>query len=178
MATADAEDQCRALTNDGERCTRPAENGRFCYQHDENDPTVDGGSSDASTDGQEDDSSAEDPETDGESTSQDDSEQADEPGQVDTQAIDGDGGIMETRKTVRAIGQDIIGHEVDSIVGIARNDNDWQVTVEVVERSAVPDTQDILGQYEIDLDSDQTVVGYRRIDRYRRGDTQREDYIG
>lgn len=173
---ASAADQCRALTNDGERCTRPARDGGFCYQHDESDPTVDDGDSGASTDGQEDGSSAEDAEADAESTSQGDSDQRDEPGQAE--AIDEDGGIIETRKTVRAIGQDLIGHEVDGIVGIARTDNGWQVTVEAVERSAVPDTQDILGQYEIDLDSDHAVTGYRRIDRYRRGDTQREDYIG
>ncbi len=39
--------------------------------------------------------------------------------------------------------------------------------VEVVERSAVPGTQDILGRYEIELDNAGDVVGYGRTDRYR-----------
>lgn len=32
------------------------------------------------------------------------------------------------------------------------NDEGWRTVVEVVERNAVPDTQDIIGRYEITLD--------------------------
>ncbi|MCW8172936.1 hypothetical protein D8S78_15275 [Natrialba swarupiae] len=48
-------------------------------------------------------------------------------------------------------------------------DDGWLAIVEVVERRSVPDTQDIIGRYEVELDDDVTVHGYRRLDRYRRG---------
>uniref|UniRef100_UPI00366FD822 gas vesicle protein GvpO, halophile-type n=1 Tax=Cryptosporangium minutisporangium TaxID=113569 RepID=UPI00366FD822 len=42
MAEADTRSsgQCKAVTEDGERCSRPAGDDGFCYQHDESDPTV------------------------------------------------------------------------------------------------------------------------------------------
>lgn len=35
------EEQCQAITNAGTRCSRLAKDGRFCFQHDETDETVD-----------------------------------------------------------------------------------------------------------------------------------------
>lgn len=180
-------DRCQALTDDGERCSRPARDGKFCYQHDEDDPTVDdeagedaedGGSADVerTADGGSADAELED----GESA---DPDRAEAEPEDESSAGAGDGAeepdseIVAIRRTVQSMGSDVIGRELDGVVGLSRNDDGWQVTVEVVERSAVPDTQDILGQYEVDLGGDREVTGYRRIDRYRRGDTQRDDYV-
>lgn len=44
----------------------------------------------------------------------------------------------------------------------------------MVERSAVPDTQDIIGRYEITLDDGGRVTGYELRERYRRGEMKEE----
>lgn len=150
-ATDDA--RCRALTADGERCTRPADDDGFCYQHDESDPTVDeredederdAGGADAKT-------AATDGSADGER--------------------DATSSIAAVREAVLDVGGELIGHELERVVAVERDGDDWRATVEVVERPAVPDTQDILGRYTIDLDGSGSVSGYRRLDRYRRADT-------
>ncbi|WMT10212.1 gas vesicle protein [Natrinema thermotolerans] len=80
-------------------------------------------------------------------------------------------GILAVRETVQSTAGQLIGHEFDGVSEISPTDDGWRAVVEVVERRAVPDTQDIIGRYEIELDPGATVHGYRRVDRYRRGDT-------
>lgn len=95
---------------------------------------------------------------------------------------DGDGGtsvgIIDVRDHVREAAGDLIGRPLDGIVEIERTDGDWRALVEIVERRSVPDTQDILGRYALDLDGGGEITGYRRLDRYRRGDTDREEVSG
>ena len=108
-------------------------------------------------------------ESSSEQTDETDSESSDSKGSSST--------LMEVRNSAQTIGRDLIGAKTDGVIGVASTDDGWQVTLEVVERSAVPDTQDILGRYEIDLDSNYDATGYRRLERYRRGDTEREEII-
>lgn len=167
---ASSDDQCRALTQEGERCSRPAGEDGFCAQHDESDPTIeDRNGEDESDQSGENGNDQSDEDRDEESQS-DDGEQSGTP------ASD----IMSIREAVEAVGHDLIGHRIDGIIEVTRDgDGDgWRATVEVVERKSVPDTQDILGKYEIELDDDERVLGYRRIDRYRRDDTDRDEYMG
>jgi hypothetical protein len=44
--------------------------------------------------------------------------------------------------------------------------------VEVLERKSVPDTQDILGRYEMKFDPDGELLGYKRIMLRRRADME------
>ncbi|HET7324932.1 MAG TPA: gas vesicle protein GvpO [Halococcus sp.] len=91
---------------------------------------------------------------------------------------DGDGtsaGIVDIRNHVRDDAGDLIGRPLDGIVEIERNEGDWRALVEIVERRSVPDTQDILGRYALELDGDGVITGYHRLDRYRRGDTRSDE---
>lgn len=160
--TSSTADQCRALTGDGERCSHSAQNDGFCHQHDENDPTVNDQPSDTST-------------TDDESTERSGGNETGRSVDADPERVNSD--VMGARESVQKVAQKLLGYPIDSIVGAAQEDDGWRVTVVVVERTAVPDTQDILGQFEVDLDSDHTVVGYRRMERYRRGDMHRKEFI-
>ncbi|ELY56965.1 gas vesicle protein GvpO, halophile-type [Natronococcus jeotgali] len=180
MADAETTDQeqCRARTGDGQRCSRPAQENGFCYQHDESDPTVSDSQSAQEQDEQDDDQEeqAEDDTQEGDVQS---AEMADEdaadPEDVDAEDVDADdqlGGVLAIRKTVRETAGKLVGHEFDGVSEISPMDEGWRAVVEVVERSAVPDTQDIIGRYEIELDEDGVVQGYRRLGRYRRGDTK------
>jgi hypothetical protein len=41
--------------------------------------------------------------------------------------------------------------------------------VEVVEVRRIPDTTDVLALYEVEMDTDGAMEGYRRLRRYARG---------
>lgn len=97
-------------------------------------------------------------------------------GEADADGSPVSAGILEVRNHVRDAAADLIGRPLDSVVEIEQdNDSDWHALVEIVERRSVPDTQDILGRYAIELDGSGTITGYRRLDRYRRGDTRRDE---
>ncbi|ELZ20419.1 gas vesicle protein GvpO, halophile-type [Natrinema limicola] len=170
----DSQERCKARTEDGERCSRPAQDDGFCYQHDESDPTV-SDSQAAETQEQPDeqaDDESEQPRSRGTTTMT-----ADEVTDPDEVKKDVDveheeiAGVLAVRETVQSTAGQLIGHEFDGVSEISPTDEGWRAVVEVVERRAVPDTQDIIGRYEIELDPSATVHGYRRVDRYRRGDT-------
>jgi Gas vesicle synthesis protein GvpO len=71
---------------------------------------------------------------------------------------------------------DITGLEAESVTSLERvGDGTWKVTVELLELSRVPETDDVLGSYEAELDDQGELVGYRRRRRYVRsqaGDEQ------
>ncbi|MFH1447395.1 MAG: gas vesicle protein GvpO, partial [Candidatus Micrarchaeota archaeon] len=47
---------------------------------------------------------------------------------------------------------------------------EWKVTVEALERKAVPDTQDLLGRYEIRFKKDGELIGWKQKMVRRRAD--------
>lgn len=186
MAAETTSAQCHAITEDGERCERPAGEDGFCHQHDESDPTIDeydeaeGADDDAGDAGTDDgdasneDGDAEDATAEGDDAAdQRDGDEATD-GSDGSEASTGLEGVRDVRETVQTLAPEIIGRELDAVIEVDRRDDGWLAVVEVVERPAVPDTQDILGRYEIDL-ADGAVTGYRRIDRYRRSDTDAGD---
>jgi len=63
----------------------------------------------------------------------------------------------------------LTGKEPEGVTGLHRSEDGWIVQVEVVEVRRIPDTTDILALYEVEVDSDGDLVGYRRLRRYARG---------
>jgi hypothetical protein len=64
---------------------------------------------------------------------------------------------------------EITGMEAESVSSLQRDDDGgWTVTVEVLELSRVPSTDDVIGSYEVELDEDGEMLGYRRVRRYPR----------
>ncbi|MCP9946917.1 gas vesicle protein [Streptomyces somaliensis] len=63
----------------------------------------------------------------------------------------------------------LIGREPESVSSFHRTDDGWRLTVEVVELSRIPDTTSLLASYEVELDQDGGLTGYRRVRRYERG---------
>ncbi|WP_254765720.1 gas vesicle protein GvpO, halophile-type [Salinilacihabitans rarus] len=176
MAEADAQsdsepERCKALTAEGERCSRPARENGFCYQHDESDPTV--SETETESEGEPDDQST----AAAESEVDPSGVETTDPGDVDTSDLDVEvddervEGLLAVRRTVERTAGQIIGRKFDGVSEITPTEDGWRAVVEVVERSSIPDTMDVLGRYEVDLTEDGVIEGYRRIDRYRRGDT-------
>jgi len=55
-----------------------------------------------------------------------------------------------------------ISKEPETVIGVEEADDEWSVMVEVLERKAVPDTQDLLGRYEIKLNMDGKLLGWQQ----------------
>jgi hypothetical protein len=62
--------------------------------------------------------------------------------------------------------------KLDSIISLNRDQEGWVTEVEVLERKSVPDTQDILGRYEMKFDDEGELLGYKRIMLRRRSDME------
>jgi len=77
---------------------------------------------------------------------------------------------METRSSVvqivKGIKEDIravTGFEALSVVSLERAQEGWEGRVEVTELRRVPDTQDLVGVYEVTLDSEGNLVSWDRL---------------
>jgi len=76
------------------------------------------------------------------------------------------------RHAVRHL-RELTNHRPEGVVGVARDDEGWAVTVEVLEDAHVPSTSDVLAEYEVRLDADGGLRGVTRGRRYVRGQTER-----
>jgi gas vesicle protein GvpO len=66
---------------------------------------------------------------------------------------------------------EITGLEAGAVTALERSDDDgWTATVELVELSRVPKSADVVGVYQTQLDASGTLLEYRRVRRYVRGD--------
>lgn len=151
MSAADSDaDQCVALTSTGERCTRTAGGDGFCYQHEHGDETID-------------------------------NQETEELDMAEQESVS-ETEIGTVRDKINEVAEDLIGRPLVSVISVDRDrtkgDDDeeegWVAAVEILERKSIPDTQDILGRYEISLDADHEITGYRRTHRYRRDDMDQD----
>jgi len=69
-----------------------------------------------------------------------------------------------------AIAKKYISKEPETIIGVEHKEGEWKVTVEALERKAVPDTQDLLGRYEIRLNKNGELVGWKQTMIRKRSD--------
>jgi hypothetical protein len=70
--------------------------------------------------------------------------------------------------TARALA--LLNLKVSVITSVAPDEGGWRVTAELVERRGIPDTNDLIGVYELRLDAAGTVLRYERTRLRRRGD--------
>lgn len=60
------------------------------------------------------------------------------------------------------------GRRPDSVSGVQRIDEGWRLDIEVTELERIPPSTTVMATYEVDLDADGEVQGYRRKRRYYR----------
>ena len=65
--------------------------------------------------------------------------------------------------------EELTGYDAEAVTGLEWDGEYWRVTVEALELARIPNTTDVLGEYEIQLDQGGTLHGYRRTRRYLRG---------
>ena len=63
----------------------------------------------------------------------------------------------------------LTGLAPESVSGVARSDDGWHVSVDVVELKRIPTASDILATYDVTLDAQGRVMTYQRVNRYLRG---------
>jgi hypothetical protein len=69
---------------------------------------------------------------------------------------------------------ELTNRQVEGVTALHKNDEGWQVELEVLELQRIPTTTDVLATYEVSLDSSGEMEGYRRIRRYVRGQAEGE----
>lgn len=84
--------------------------------------------------------------------------------------------IVKVGETAKAILSKLLKDKrVADVTSVERAGKEWHVMLEVLERRAVPDTQDIIGKYELKLDEGSELLGYKRVELRRRGDLGAEE---
>jgi len=68
---------------------------------------------------------------------------------------------------------ELTGLHPESMPRLEQTDEGWVLDVEVVELARVPETMSLMALYEVTLDPDGQLTGYRRIRRYERGRSDR-----
>ncbi|MFP3714909.1 gas vesicle protein GvpO [Puerhibacterium sp. TATVAM-FAB25] len=78
-------------------------------------------------------------------------------------------GAGEAARRAREELDALIRHAVEGVVAVGRSDDGWIVTLDVVEDPHVPSSSDVLAEYEVRLDEEGQLLGYRRGRRFVRG---------
>ncbi|MFF9867367.1 gas vesicle protein [Streptomyces sp. NPDC013953] len=84
--------------------------------------------------------------------------------------------MANTSETLRRASEqltELTGMEAESVSSFQRTEDGWTLTVEVLELARVPDTMSLLASYEVQVDQEGELVGYRRVRRYERGRADR-----
>ena len=84
--------------------------------------------------------------------------------------------IMDLGEKARGVIEELLDKKAESVISATKEENEWKVLVEVLERRAVPDSQDLLGRYELRLDENKELLGYERIALRRRTDLDKEKW--
>ena len=76
---------------------------------------------------------------------------------------------MELARRARRQLAEITRLEAERVTALARvHDGTWRVTVELLELSRIPQTDDLLGSFEAQLDDSGRLLRFRRVRRYAR----------
>lgn len=80
--------------------------------------------------------------------------------------------IHEITSKARSMAEMLLLKKVEGISSLSKEGNEWKVEAEILERKAIPDTQDILSKYELKFDEVGELKGYKRIGLRHRGDME------
>ncbi|MGW4439719.1 gas vesicle protein GvpO [Streptomyces sp. NPDC004596] len=76
---------------------------------------------------------------------------------------------MEVLREARAQLAELTGLEPESVSSFEQTAEGWSLEVEVLELERVPDTMSLMATYQVELDEEGQLSGYRRVRRYERG---------
>ncbi|MEU9635969.1 gas vesicle protein GvpO [Streptomyces tendae] len=76
---------------------------------------------------------------------------------------------MEVLREARAQLAELTGMTAESVSSFEQTEEGWALEVEVLELERVPDTMSLMASYQVELDPEGQLTGYRRVRRYERG---------
>lgn len=76
---------------------------------------------------------------------------------------------MEVLRQARGQLAELTGMEAESVSSFEQTEEGWALEIEVLELERVPDTMSLMASYQVELDPDGQLTGYRRVRRYERG---------
>lgn len=82
--------------------------------------------------------------------------------------------LAEAVETAREELRQITGLRLSTTVETAKSDGGWRICVELVEKASVPDSMDVLANYEALADDSGHVVEFKRKGLRKRMETQAE----
>ncbi|MFD7061641.1 gas vesicle protein [Streptomyces sp. NPDC059906] len=75
----------------------------------------------------------------------------------------------EVLREARAQLAELTGMTAESVSSFEQTGEGWALEVEVLELERVPDTMSLMASYQVELDAEGQLTGYRRVRRYERG---------
>ncbi|MFF7971498.1 gas vesicle protein GvpO [Streptomyces sp. NPDC007905] len=76
---------------------------------------------------------------------------------------------MEVLRQARAQLAELTGLAPESVSSFEQSEDGWSLEMEVLELARVPDTMSLMASYQVELDPEGQLTGYRRVRRYERG---------
>ncbi|MET8767566.1 gas vesicle protein [Streptomyces sp. NPDC004658] len=77
--------------------------------------------------------------------------------------------LMEVLREARSQLAELTGLVPETVSSFEQTEDGWSLEVEVMELARVPDTMSLMASYQVDLDPQGQLTGYRRVRRYERG---------
>ncbi|MER6027689.1 gas vesicle protein [Streptomyces sp. NPDC001851] len=77
--------------------------------------------------------------------------------------------LIEVLRQARTQLTELTGLAPESVTSFEQTEDGWVLEVEVLELARVPDTMSLMASYQVELDGDGQLTGYRRVRRYERG---------
>ncbi len=66
----------------------------------------------------------------------------------------------------------LTGLEAETVSSVQKQGDHWDVTVDMIEMRMTPNTRDVLAIYDVQMDGEGNVIGYRRMGRYVRSQVE------
>ncbi|MDI6722946.1 MAG: gas vesicle protein GvpO [Candidatus Aenigmarchaeota archaeon] len=80
--------------------------------------------------------------------------------------------LVRINEMASSLMKDMLKKESLGIISAKQVGKNWQVNIEMLERRSVPDSQDLIGEYEVVIPAGgKSILSYRRLNTRRRGDT-------
>jgi Gas vesicle synthesis protein GvpO len=80
----------------------------------------------------------------------------------------------ELGKAAMTTVRELTGYTPEAVTALEWDGEFWQITVDVLELSRIPNTTDVIGEYSVRLDEAGTLRGYRRERRFTRSQAEGE----
>jgi hypothetical protein len=87
---------------------------------------------------------------------------------------DGRLSTLELSQAALTTVEELTGYRAEAVTALEWDGEQWRVTVDALELSRIPNTTDLLGTYEVQLDEQGKLHGYRRTRRFTRGQPSEE----